>query len=106
MLIINGINVFPSQIEEVIMKLAEIGTNYQIVVEKNGALDRLMIKTEVGPQIFSDDARDLNALRSKIAEHLKASIAISPVVELHEPGSLPTYEGKAKRVFDTREEQV
>jgi phenylacetate-CoA ligase len=102
MLIINGVNVFPSQIEEVIMKLAEIGTNYQIVVEKAGALDRLTVKTEVTPGIFSDDTRDLNALRQKIKDHLKASISISPVVELHEPGILPHFEGKGKRVLDNR----
>ncbi len=102
MLIINGVNVFPSQIEEVIMKLPEIGTNYQIVVEKAGALDRITVKTEVGAEIFSDDARDLNALTYRIREHLKASISISPVVELHEPGILPVHEGKAKRVFDER----
>ena len=102
MLIINGVNVFPSQIEEVIMKLPEIGTNYQIVVEKQGALDRLTVKTEVGPEIFSDDARDMNALRQKIKDHLKASISISPVVELHEPGILPHFEGKGKRVYDER----
>ena len=102
MLIINGVNVFPSQIEEVIMKLPEIGTNYQIVVEKAGALDRITVKTEVGAEIFSDDARDLNALRNRIREHLKASISIAPVVELHEPGILPVHEGKAKRVFDER----
>lgn len=102
MLIINGVNVFPSQIEEVIMKLPEIGTNYQIVVEKAGALDRITVKTEVGAEIFSDDARDLNALKQRIREYLKASISIAPVVELHEPGILPVHEGKAKRVFDER----
>lgn len=103
MLIINGVNVFPSQIEEVIMKIPEVGTNYQIVVEKAGALDKLTVKTEVGAEIFSDDTRDLNAIRERIKHHLKASITISPTVELHEPGMLPVHEGKAKRVFDIRE---
>ena len=51
---------------------------------------------------MSDDTRDLNALRERIADGLKASIAINPVVELHEPGVLPESEGKAKRVIDTR----
>jgi phenylacetate-CoA ligase len=102
MMIINGVNVFPSQIEEVIMQMPEAGTNYQIVVEKRGALDRITVKTEVTPQIMSDDARVLNSLRERIANGLKASIAINPVVELHEPGVLPVTEGKAKRVIDTR----
>jgi len=102
MLIINGVNVFPSQIEEVVMKLPESGTNYQIVVEKAGALDQLTVKIEVNETVFSDDARDLNALRRKIGDYLKASITISPVVELHEHGILPEFEGKAQRVFDRR----
>jgi len=102
MLIINGVNVFPSQIEEVIMGLPEVGTNYLIVVEKEGALDRLTVKTEVGPAVLTDDTRDLYALKHRIKEMLKASISISPQVELHEPGFLPVSEGKAVRVVDER----
>ena len=102
MLIINGVNVFPSQIEEVIMKMPEIGTNYRIVVKKDGILDRLIVQTEVGPSIFSDDARDMNALKKRIIDNLRASITISPTVELHEPGVLPVQEGKAIRVVDER----
>jgi phenylacetate-CoA ligase len=106
MLIINGVNVFPSQIEEVIMAIREVGNNYLIVVEKEGALDRLTVKTEVGPEIFMDDARPLNALRERIRAHLQASISINPRVELHEHGSLPVSEGKAVRVTDSRPKDV
>ncbi len=106
MLIINGVNVFPSQIEEVIMKMHEIGTNYRIIVKKEGVLDTLIVQTEVGPSIFSDDARDMNALRNRIAENLRASITINPVVELHEPGVLPVQQGKAIRVVDERSKTV
>jgi len=106
MLIINGVNVFPSQIEEVIMSIKEVGNNCLIVVEKEGALDRLTVKTEVGPDIFMDDARPLNALRERIRHALQASISISPKVELHEGGSLPVSEGKAKRVLDSRPKDV
>ncbi len=106
MLIINGVNVFPSQIEEVIMKMAEIGTNYRIIVKKEGVLDKLIVQTEVGPSIFSDDARDMNALRDRIAENLRASITINPVIELHEPGVLPVQQGKAIRVRDERSKPV
>jgi phenylacetate-CoA ligase len=102
MLIINGVNVFPSQIEEVIMAMPEIGTNYQILVQKSGALDRITVRTEVGKAIFTDDTRDLKALSEKIRENLKVSISISPAVELHEPGFLPVAEGKAVRVIDER----
>ena len=106
MLIINGVNVFPSQIEEVIMSMKEVGNNYLIVVEKDGALDRLTVKTEVSTEIFMDDSRPLNALKEKIKETLQASISINPKVELHESGSLPISEGKAVRVKDTRPKDV
>ncbi len=102
MLIINGVNLFPSQIEEVIMAMKEVGNNYLIVVEKDGALDRFTVKTEVGPDIFMDDARILNALKEKIRKTLQTSITVNPRVELHENGSLPVAEGKAKRVQDLR----
>jgi len=106
MLIINGVNIFPSQIEEVVMSLKEVGNNYLIVLEKEGALDRLVVKVEVGPDIFMDDARPLNALREKIRKTLQAMITINPKVELHEPGALPVSEGKAKRVQDNRPKDV
>ena len=106
MLIINGVNVFPSQIEEVIMGMKEVGNNYLIVVEKEGALDRLTIKTEVGPDIFMDDSRPLNALRERIRSTLQVSISLSPKVELHQSGSLPISEGKAVRVQDLRPKDV
>jgi phenylacetate-CoA ligase len=102
MLIINGVNVFPSQIEEVIMAMKEVGNNYLIVLDKEGVLDRLVIKVEAGPSIFTDDARQMNALTEKIRKTLQASITINPRVELHESGSLPVSEGKAKRVQDNR----
>jgi len=106
MLIINGVNVFPSQIEEVIMGMKEVGNNYLIVVEKDGALDRLIVKTEVSAGIFMDDSRPLNALKEKIKETLQVSISINPKVELHESGSLPVSEGKAVRVQDMRPKDV
>jgi phenylacetate-CoA ligase len=102
MLIINGVNVFPSQIEEVIMKIPEVGTNYQICVEKDGALDRLIVKVELYSKMFLGEAKQIDNLKSKIGEELKASITIKPAIELHEPGSLPAFEGKAVRVVDTR----
>ena len=105
MLIINGVNVFPSQIEEVIMRMPEVGTNYLIVVEKAGPLDKLIVKTEITKEVLTDDTRDLYDLKAKIIEQLRGSISIKPVVEFHEHGSLPVSEGKAKRVVDERKEQ-
>jgi phenylacetate-CoA ligase len=102
MLIINGVNVFPSQIEEVIMAMNEVGNNYLIEIEKEGVLDRLTVKTEIKPENFMDDTRPLNALKEKIRRQIQASITINPRVELHESGSLPVSEGKAVRVKDLR----
>jgi len=104
MLIINGANVFPSQIEEVIMRIPEVGTNYQIKIEKHGALDKLTVKVEIYSKMFTASVSALEGLRRRIGDEIKASIVINPVVELHEPGSLPSFEGKAQRVVDERGE--
>jgi phenylacetate-CoA ligase len=104
MLIINGVNVFPSQIEEVLMKTPEVGTNYQIVVDKQKTLDRVTVKTEIYSKLFSGDVNALDSLRLKLQNMIKSEILINTVIELHEPGGLPVYEGKAKRVFDERPE--
>jgi phenylacetate-CoA ligase len=106
MLIINGVNVFPSQIEEVVMAMKEVGNNYLIVVEKEGVLDRLTVKVEIVSSVFMDDTRPLNALRERIRETIQASITINPKVELHESGALPVSEGKAVRVKDLRPKDV
>ena len=107
MLIINGVNVFPSQIEDVVMGIKEAGNNYLIVVEKDGFLDRLTVKTEVSARTFKDDdARPLNALREKIRRTLQNSITVNPKVELVESNSLPVSEGKARRVLDKRPKDV
>jgi len=102
MLIIGGVNVFPSQIEEKIMKIPEVATNYLIRVDKKGSLDRLTVKVEIYPKLFLGDASKLDALRGRIKEEIRSSILINPVIELHEPGSLPVSEGKARRVVDER----
>jgi phenylacetate-coenzyme A ligase PaaK-like adenylate-forming protein len=102
MLIIGGVNVFPSQIEEKIMKIPEVATNYQIHIDKKGSLDRLTVKVEIYPKLFLGDVSKLEALRARIKEEVRSSIIINPVIELHEPGSLPISEGKAQRVVDER----
>ncbi len=102
MLIVNGVNVFPSQIEEVLMRIPEVGNNYQIHLEKAGALDKLIVKVEIYPKMFTGDVKKLEELKEKVKRELVASIVINPAIELHEPGSLPSFEGKAKRVVDLR----
>lgn len=103
MMIINGVNVFPSQIEEVIMSIPEVGTNYMIHLSSSGGLDRLSVKVEIYSKMFTGDMNALDALKGRIRDKLRASITINPHVELHEPGALPVFEGKAKRVVDNRE---
>jgi phenylacetate-CoA ligase len=102
MLIINGVNVFPSQIEEALMAMSEVGNNFRIIVEKEGMLDRLIVKTEIRDVFFTDDTRPLHLLQGTIAKKLSETIFIHPRVELVESGSLPVSEGKAVRVEDRR----
>ncbi len=102
MLIINGVNVFPSQIEEVLLRTKGVGANWFIIVEKEGELDRLTVQVEITAETFADDARVINALRERLREELSALITIKPAVEIKQPGSLPVSEGKAKRVEDRR----
>lgn len=103
MLIINGVNVFPSQIEEVLMSIPEVGTNYQIHLARREGLDRLTIKVEIYSKLFTGDLSQLDQLKAKINDKLRASITINSRIELHEPGALPAFEGKAKRVVDERD---
>ncbi len=101
MLIIRGINVFPSQIESVLLELG-MDPNYQIVVDRANNADRLEVRVEMTEQIFSDTIKDLEATRRKIANALQSTLNISAVVKLLEPKSLPRFEGKASRVIDNR----
>ncbi|BDC35661.1 phenylacetate--CoA ligase family protein [Candidatus Methanoliparum sp. LAM-1] len=103
MLIIRGINVFPSQIEYVLMQTREVGKHFQLVVERDGALDKMTVRVEVSTEAFSDKINDMIALKNRIKDRLKHFLNINTEVELLEPGSLPRFEGKAKRIIDKRE---
>ena len=102
MLIIRGINVFPSQIEYTLMRMPEIGEQYMIEVTREGALDHVKILVEIKPEVFSDKVADMVSLRARIESELKKYLEIAAVVELKAPGELPRFEGKAKRVIDKR----
>jgi len=103
MLIIRGINVFPSQVEYSLMANPEVGNEFQIVVERNGALDTMLVRVELKPEAFTDNIVELNKVRERIEMRLKCLLNVSADVELVEPGTLPRFEGKAKRVIDKRE---
>ncbi len=102
MLIIKGVNVYPMQIEQVLMGIEEVGENYLIEVFNDGIMDDLRVKVEVLSAYFVEDMRVLRALQQRIATSLKNEILFTPKVELVEHNSLPVAEGKAKRVVDLR----
>lgn len=102
MLIIRGVNVFPSQIEGVLMSIPEIGGNYEIIVERIGHMDKLTINVEVKDVLLLDNYSKLEDLVKKVKQKLKVVLQIDAVVRLVEPQSLKRFEGKAKRVTDLR----
>jgi phenylacetate-CoA ligase len=102
MLIIRGINVFPSQVEYALMGIPEVGQHFQIVVERKGALDDMLVRVELNKGSFSDKINDLMQIQQKAEHRLRNSLNVNVNVELVEPGSLPRFEGKAKRVIDKR----
>jgi phenylacetate-CoA ligase len=103
MLILGGVNVYPSQVEQVLMAFPEVGNNWVMVLTRKESLDRMTIRVEIKPEAFTGDLKQLQALRDRIAHAVKGEILINPQVELLEPGSLPEMVGKAKRVMDQRE---
>ncbi len=102
MLIVRGINVFPSQVEHTLMQIPEVGNQYMIIVNRNGALDDMTVQVEIRPEAFSDKMEDMVALKKHIEAEMKKYLNIAVRVELRDQGSLPRFEGKAKRVIDNR----
>ncbi len=102
MLIINGVNIFPIQIEMILMRIPEIGHNYLIEIRKENYMDRLYIKVELNEEVFIGTLFELEKLQVRITDDLKSELGVTPVVKLVEPSSLPVSEGKAKRVYDLR----
>ena len=102
MLVIRGVNVFPSQIEGVLMDIPEVGSSYEIVVTRENYMDKLEVSVEVADLGLLDNYKKLEELRAKIRHNLKTVLQIDAVVKLVEPLTLKRYEGKAKRVTDLR----
>lgn len=101
MLIIRGINVFPSQIESVLLELG-MDPNYQLVVDRINNLDTLEVQVEMTEGMFSDTVRNLESIEHRIANALQSTLNIVARIRLLEPKSIPRSEGKAKRVIDKR----
>lgn len=103
MLIIRGVNVFPSQIEEVLLKFGgDITPNYQIVVDRVNNTDTFQVNVEMSEEFFSDGIKGIESIEKGITEKLRSTLGIGPKVNLINPKSIERSEGKAKRVIDKR----
>jgi phenylacetate-CoA ligase len=104
MLIIRGVNVFPSQIEEVLLKVPEIGAHYEIMVDRKNHLDIMEIKVELADESLLDSYAMLGKLEHKIKSGLRVVLGLDAMIKLVAPRSLQRFEGKAKRVTDLRKD--
>jgi len=102
MIIVRGINVFPGQVEAVLMDIPEVAEHYQLVVDREKELDTLTVQVEVTRDVFSDKISDLMVLEKNVTKALLSVLNISARVELVEPGTIPRSMGKAQRVIDNR----
>ena len=102
MLIIRGINVFPSQVESVILSMEEFEPRYMIVVDRKNNLDTMQVQVEVRKNFFNDDIGQMFQMRKALADKLKSVISIKADVKLMEPGSIERSQGKSVRVIDKR----
>jgi phenylacetate-CoA ligase len=102
MLIIRGVNVYPSQIENVLLEIEGLEPHYELFVERKGTLDTLEIRVEVSESAFSDEVRTLQKLERRITKDVKDYLGVSAAVKLVEPNSLQRFEGKSRRVTDKR----
>ncbi|KUG29086.1 phenylacetate-coenzyme a ligase [hydrocarbon metagenome] len=102
MLIIRGVNVFPSQIESILLETQGLTPHYQLLVKREGNLDTLEVQVEVDEKIFSDEIKNLQRLGGKIQKHIKEFLGVTAAVKLVEPRSIQRSEGKAKRIVDMR----
>ncbi|MGP8321637.1 MAG: phenylacetate--CoA ligase family protein [Methanosarcinaceae archaeon] len=102
MLIIRGINVFPGQIESVLMNIPDVGEHFMIIVDRVNELDTMKVQIEMTDAAFSDKVNDIMSLEKKVASSLKSVLNLAVKVELVENGSLPRSLGKSKKVIDNR----
>jgi phenylacetate-CoA ligase len=102
MLIIRGVNVFPSQIEHVLMDIGGTQPQYQLVVDRVNNLDELEVWVEIDDKLFSDEVRRLEDLENRITREIQNTLGINVTVKLVEPKTIARGDGKAKRVIDKR----
>ncbi|WP_407653146.1 phenylacetate--CoA ligase family protein [Anaerosoma tenue] len=102
MLIIRGVNVFPSQIEDALLAVEGVEPHYLIVVDRDGAMDTLEVRIEVSPAMFSDVMRNMVAFNKQVAERIASVVGLQAKVTLVEPGTIERSVGKARHVVDNR----
>jgi phenylacetate-CoA ligase len=103
MLIIRGVNLFPTQVEEIVLAMPELGAQYQLIVSRDGHMDKLEIVTEVRPEFEQMDAEARRALSDKVKHAVKSRIGVSTTVTVRDSGQVErTVTGKARRVVDQR----
>lgn len=102
MLIIRGVNVFPSQVEAVLLEMSETTPHYQLVVNRENNLDTLEINVEIDDHFWSDEVKTLENLKKQIQHNIASTLGISAKINLVEPNAIARSEGKAKRVIDNR----
>jgi len=102
MMVIRGVNIFPSQIESVLMNIEGLSPHYQIIRYNKGYLEDIEIQVEVSDTIFSDRYGELEATEKKLAQQLYKTLSLNPKIKLVEAFSLERSPGKAKRVIDMR----
>lgn len=101
MLIIRGVNVFPSEVEYVLTTLG-VEPNYMIIVDRVNNLDTMTVKVEMSGNLFADTVRELKAIENRIADRMKSDLNVSARIQLVEPKTLERFDGKSKRVIDNR----
>lgn len=103
MFIYHGVNIFPIQIDKVLMNNPEVGSNYLVTLERKDLRDTMKIEIEIKPELFIGDLPKLERLRERIQAEIRSETLVTPEIILVEPGTLPTTEGKAVRVVDKRQ---
>lgn len=106
MFILKGVNIYPMQIEQVLMSFPEVGHNYIIQLEQQGLLETLRVRVEIREEAFVEDMRVLRGLQEAIAHRLRDEILITPKIDLVQSNTLPQGEGKAQRVLDLRDSKI
>ena len=102
MFIIKGCNIYPMQVEKILMSFPEVGENYLIVLEHVDSMDQMRIQVEIRSEYFVEDMRRLKSLQSRIASRLRDEVLVTPKVELVQQNAIPRTDGKARRVDDRR----